>query len=102
MLHKLFIVIFLVAPIWSMRQQRDIFDDAERFLDHLNTGIDHFQVQARNDFSRLKPFAERIEEQVKPAMEHMEKTLGNAFNSMADQVRLPSSKLYNCKFAGIA
>ena len=75
-----------LASAQQLRQGRGLFEDAERLLGHINSGIDTLQVQASREMDNLRPWAKRVEEEMRPAMERVEQTVGGALSHVVDRL----------------
>ena len=60
-------------------EKRGVVEEMGNLFEGLHSGIDTLQRSAQQEISKLRPWAENLEREMKPAMARVEEEFGSAF-----------------------
>lgn len=69
------------------RQGRGFVDDFGKVWSQINHGLDEFQDAANEELLKMKPMAEQLEREIKPAFAQIETRLNQAISNVAGQIQ---------------
>lgn len=75
------------------RETRGLLEEASKLFEGLHSGLGNIEAAARHEVSKLKPWADRVEEEMGPAMKRVEEQLGSAIETLSE--RLGNAPLFN-------
>ena len=80
-LLPLLCLVFL-TPKSNAVQKRGVVEEVGNIFEEFTHGFDQIQKAARHEVSRLKPWAETLEREMKPALSRVEERLGSTLDNL--------------------
>lgn len=79
------LIVLLVAGLVGLTnagiQKRGVVEEFGNIFEGFSSSIDHFQKAAREEVSKLKPWAATLEREMQPALSRVEERLGSALDN---------------------